>query len=102
VSHALLVQLSKLRLPPKQVNDLPWSNGVAQVDNIMTAPVSFYLESLKEQLQLHWRMDVLLAFSKGIDRVMYLGTGAAGVALPFSLGMGWLKFKEKAEVEAEV
>jgi hypothetical protein len=47
-------------------------------------------------------MDVLLAFSKGIDRVMYLGTGAAGVALPFSLGMGWLKFKEKAEVEAEV
>ncbi|KAK9357781.1 major facilitator superfamily domain-containing protein [Lipomyces starkeyi] len=40
---------------------------------------------------------VLLAYSKSINKVMYLGTGAAGGALIFAFGMGWVNIKKKAE-----
>lgn len=38
---------------------------------------------------------VLLAYSKAFDHVMYLATGAAGGALVFAFGMGWVNVKEK-------
>ncbi|MCJ1356954.1 MAG: hypothetical protein MMC33_006950 [Icmadophila ericetorum] len=44
---------------------------------------------------------VLLAYTKAFDHVMYLTTGAAGGALLFAFGMGWVKMNEK-EVTAEV
>ncbi|KAK9342227.1 major facilitator superfamily domain-containing protein [Lipomyces starkeyi] len=40
---------------------------------------------------------VLLAYSKSINQVMHLGTGAAGGALIFAFGMGWVNIKKKAE-----
>jgi hypothetical protein len=40
---------------------------------------------------------VLLAYSKSVDRVLYLGTGAAGCALLAAFGMGWMSIKKKDE-----
>lgn len=41
---------------------------------------------------------VLLAYSKAFDHVMYLATGAAGAALLFAFGMGWVNIiKPNAE-----
>ncbi|KAK9328781.1 major facilitator superfamily domain-containing protein [Lipomyces starkeyi] len=40
---------------------------------------------------------VLLAYSKSINQVMHLGTGAAGGALIFAFGMGWVNIKKRAE-----
>lgn len=39
---------------------------------------------------------VLLAYSKAFDQVMYLATGAAGGALVFALGMGWINIKSSS------
>lgn len=40
---------------------------------------------------------VFLAYSRSIDRVMRLTTGAAGGALLFALGMGWVSIKKTGE-----
>ncbi|RDW75514.1 hypothetical protein BP6252_06656 [Coleophoma cylindrospora] len=42
---------------------------------------------------------VVLAYSKSVDRALYLGTGAAGIGLLFCFGMGWTNIKTKAEAE---
>ena len=45
---------------------------------------------------------VFLAYSGSIDRVMRLTTGAAGGALLFALGMGWVSIKKKTGDESQV
>lgn len=39
---------------------------------------------------------VLLAYTDSVDHVLYLTTGAAGGALLFAFGMGWVNIKPKA------
>lgn len=41
---------------------------------------------------------VLRAYMVGIDRVFYLGTGAAGAIFLFSWGMGWRSIKKDKNV----
>ena len=38
---------------------------------------------------------VLLAYTQSVDNVLYLTTGAAGGALLFAFGMGWISIKAK-------
>ena len=45
---------------------------------------------------------VFLAYSGSIDRVMRLTTAAAGGALLFALGMGWVSIKKKTGEEGVV
>ncbi|KAI1628106.1 MFS multidrug transporter [Exophiala viscosa] len=46
---------------------------------------------------------VLEAYTKSIDHVLYLGTGAAGAAFIFAFGMGWVDIrKNRAERERVV
>ncbi len=44
--------------------------------------------------------DVLKAYMVGIDRVFYLGTGAAGAVFLFSWGMGWKSIKKVKDAPA--
>jgi hypothetical protein len=43
---------------------------------------------------------VLRAYMVGIDRVFYLGTGAAGAVFLFSWGMGWKSVKKDKSVNS--
>ena len=40
---------------------------------------------------------VLMAYSKAYDQVMYLATGAAGLALLSAFGMGWVNMKKNQD-----
>lgn len=44
---------------------------------------------------------VLQAYTKSIDHVMYLGTGAAGGAFLFAFGMGWVDIRKNKDKNKE-
>ena len=44
--------------------------------------------------------DVLLAYSKSFDSVMYLGTGSAAGAFLFAFGMRWMSIKKTKAVNS--
>ncbi|KAL2070336.1 hypothetical protein VTL71DRAFT_13362 [Oculimacula yallundae] len=45
------------------------------------------------------RIAVVLAYSKAIERVIYLGTASAAFGLIFAFGMGWTNITKKAEAD---